>query len=67
MAGVDIVLANAGLCAECAHVLVRPTAKGTVYLRCGLAATEPRLPRYPRLPVLQCIGFAGPSDDTRAE
>ena len=48
---------QAGLCAECAHALVRPTNKGTIYLRCGLAATDDRFPRYPRLPVLDCPGF----------
>lgn len=59
-AGQESVLAMAGLCAECGHVLVRPTHKGTIYLRCGLAATDPRFPRYPRLPVLQCDGFTPP-------
>ncbi|MFC6715399.1 hypothetical protein [Branchiibius cervicis] len=48
---------DAGLCLSCRHALIRPTKKGTVYLRCGLAATDDRFPRYPRLPVLQCAGF----------
>ncbi|HKC26613.1 MAG TPA: hypothetical protein VKB75_01255, partial [Jatrophihabitans sp.] len=49
--------ANAGLCGQCVHALLRPTNRGTVYLRCGLAATDPRFPKYPRLPMLECAGF----------
>jgi hypothetical protein len=46
-----------GLCALCAHALVRPTNKGTVYLRCARAASDPGFARYPRLPVLSCRGY----------
>ncbi|HNQ07582.1 MAG TPA: hypothetical protein PKH97_10390 [Tetrasphaera sp.] len=53
----------AGLCGECAHALIRPTRKGTTYLRCGLAATDPRFPRYPRLPVIACHGFTPLTED----
>jgi hypothetical protein len=49
---------RAGLCGTCVHAIVRPTNRGTVYLRCGLAATDSRFPRYPRLPVVQCDGYA---------
>lgn len=57
-----------GLCLSCRHALLRPTNRGTTYLRCGLAATDDRFPRYPRLPVATCTGFeTGPSvDDWRA-
>jgi hypothetical protein len=48
---------RAGLCGHCAHALVRPTRRGTVYLRCALAATDAHFPKYPRLPVDDCIGF----------
>lgn len=50
-----------GLCLSCRHALIRPTKKGTTYLRCGLAATDHRFPRYPRLPVVSCVGFASPA------
>lgn len=54
---------DAGLCLSCRHALIRPTKKGTVYLRCGLAAVDDRFPKYPRLPVVSCLGFepAAPS------
>lgn len=43
-----------GLCADCAHALLNRTRRGPVYLRCGAARTDDRLPRYPRLPVVVC-------------
>jgi hypothetical protein len=45
------------LCDSCRHALLRPTRRGTVYLRCGLAATDARFAKYPVLPVLRCPGF----------
>jgi hypothetical protein len=49
--------ARAGLCGNCVSAIVRPTRRGTVYLRCALAATDARYPKYPRLPVLACAGY----------
>jgi hypothetical protein len=54
--------AHPGLCADCAHRLLNATRRGTAYLRCGLASTDERLPRYPRLPVRDCHGFT-PAED----
>jgi hypothetical protein len=48
---------SAGLCGSCRHALLRPTRRGTVYLRCALAATDARYPKYPRLPVMTCDGY----------
>lgn len=31
--------------------------RGSVFYRCALADTDPRFPKYPRLPVLRCDGF----------
>jgi hypothetical protein len=49
--------AEPGLCAACQHAKLNETRRGTVYLRCLRAGWDSRLPRYPRLPVLQCVGF----------
>lgn len=49
--------AEGGLCASCGHGLVRPTARGTRYLRCLLASRDPSFEKYPRLPVLACRGY----------
>lgn len=45
-----------GLCARCVHAKQIETPR-SVFWMCGLAATDPRFPKYPRLPVLQCAGF----------
>jgi hypothetical protein len=47
---------GAGLCATCRHAIVRPTNRGTTYLRCGRASLDGRFPKYPRLPVMTCEG-----------
>jgi GNAT superfamily N-acetyltransferase len=54
--------APAGLCETCAHAKLNATRKGTAYLRCTRATWDQRLPRYPRLPVIDCPGYekAGP-------
>ena len=49
---------TSGLCATCRHAMLRPTRRGTTYLRCGLASIDGRFPKYPRLPVLTCEGYA---------
>ena len=48
---------SAGLCAVCRHARRIRSNKGSVFFLCGLAATDPRFPKYPRLPVLSCDGF----------
>lgn len=53
----DAIGTDPGQCRDCAHALVRPTNRGTVYLRCGAAGTVPGLERYPRLPVTGCPGY----------
>jgi len=50
--------ARAGLCAGCAHVRRIASSRGSIFYRCERSATDARFPRYPRLPVLQCAGYA---------
>jgi 3-isopropylmalate/(R)-2-methylmalate dehydratase large subunit len=47
----------AGLCASCRHARQVTSDRGSRFVRCALAATDPRFPRYPRLPVLSCSGY----------
>lgn len=49
--------AEPGLREACRHPKLNQTRRGPVYLRCGRAEWDSRLPRYPRLPVTQCAGF----------
>ena len=48
---------GAGLCERCANVKIVESARGSRFYLCRLSATDPRFPKYPRLPVLQCSGF----------
>jgi hypothetical protein len=46
-----------GLCAACTHMRVVTSARGAAFVLCGLSRTDERFPKYPRLPVLTCVGF----------
>jgi hypothetical protein len=50
--------ADAGLCATCQHAKVLTNDRGSTFYRCGLSITDPRFPKYPRLPVVTCDGYA---------
>jgi hypothetical protein len=56
-----------GLCAGCAHVRVVTSARGSSFVMCELSRTDKRFARYPRLPVLACVGFQarGPSREAQ--
>ena len=45
-----------GLCASCEHLRLLASRR-SVFVRCGLAAVDPRFPRYPGLPVVACGGY----------
>lgn len=48
---------DVGLCARCRNVQVVESSRGSRFYLCRLSATDRRFPKYPRLPVLECIGF----------
>lgn len=48
---------NVGLCVNCRFVRIMESDRGSKFYTCQLSATDPRFPKYPRLPVLQCIGY----------
>ena len=43
-----------GLCAQCRHMRLVESERGSVFYLCRRAATDPRLEKYPRLPVSAC-------------
>ena len=47
---------RAGLCSDCLHARRLESARGSVFLLCNLSLTDPRFPKYPRLPVFACDG-----------
>jgi hypothetical protein len=48
---------DAGLCAACLHARRIESPHGSVFYLCELSHTDPRFPKYPRLPVLSCDGY----------
>lgn len=46
-----------GLCETCIHLQVIRSDRGSVFYRCRLSETDPRFPKYPRIPVIQCDGW----------
>jgi len=56
---------DAGLCACCVHALIIRNDRGSRFYLCRLSSTDPRFPKYPRLPVLRCVGFTPAADDPK--
>jgi len=48
---------RAGLCDRCAHQKVIRNTRGSSFSLCERSKTDPRFPKYPRLPVVRCVGF----------
>ena len=46
-----------GLCATCTHVETIRSDRGSTFFRCALSDIDARFPKYPALPVLECIGW----------
>lgn len=49
---------NAGLCDTCKHQEEVHNTRGSTFSLCVLSRQDPAYPRYPRLPVLSCPGYA---------
>jgi hypothetical protein len=47
----------AGLCADCFHARRIESARSSVFYLCELSMSDPRFPKYPRLPVVSCSGY----------
>ncbi len=47
-----------GLCATCRHARIVKSDRGSEYVLCEQSKADARLPRYPRLPVMACPGYA---------
>lgn len=46
-----------GLCARCFHAACQRNERGSEFWRCRAAEEDPRLLRYPPLPVQRCFAF----------
>ncbi len=57
-----------GLCDTCLHQKLIRNTRGSSFSMCERAKTEPRYPKYPRVPVAECAGYErrGGSGEQRA-
>lgn len=55
-----------GLCGECVHLRILDSGR-SLFVRCGLADTDPSFHRYPPLPVLSCRGFQPVAEEAPGE
>ncbi|PYV49825.1 MAG: hypothetical protein DMG92_09835 [Acidobacteria bacterium] len=46
-----------GLCAECKYMRLIKSDRGATFYLCQRSASDASLPKYPRLPVIQCRGY----------
>jgi len=63
----DETASPAGLCAACRHARRVTSPKLSTFVRCDLNATDPRFPKYPRLPVARCEGFQPAPDSAGSQ
>jgi hypothetical protein len=56
-----------GLCDSCRHQQLVPNRRGSVFSLCRLSKVDPRFPKYPRLPVLECSGYEPREAGKRSE
>lgn len=46
-----------GLCAQCAHVKIIQSDRRSVFYQCRRSFIDSRFPKYPQLPVRNCLGY----------
>ncbi len=46
-----------GLCLNCVYMNKIQSDRGSTFFLCQRSAADPRFPKYPRLPVIQCAGY----------
>ena len=51
-----------GLCETCRHGRKVSSKRGSGFLLCRRSIDDPSYPKYPRTPVVQCPGYAGPGE-----
>jgi len=54
---VDVPI-DAGLCETCQNSRTIVSDRGSVFYLCQLSFSDSRFRKYPRLPVLECSGYA---------
>ncbi len=49
--------AHVGLCLDCRRLRIVVSRTGSRFYLCERSRTDPKYPKYPRLPVLRCDGY----------
>jgi len=57
---------NPGLCGTCANARIIESRRGSRFWLCELSKTDNRFPKYPPLPVVECLGYRQRIGDVRA-
>jgi hypothetical protein len=52
-----------GLCADCQHARRIESARRSAFYLCQRSTVDATFPKYPRLPVMQCSGYASPETE----
>ena len=52
------VSGQVGLCESCRHARRIESDRGSTFYLCELSSCDPRFPKYPALPVIQCLGYS---------
>jgi len=47
----------AGLCSICRHQKLIHNTRGSTFSMCLRSKEDPRYPKYPRIPVMECPGW----------
>jgi hypothetical protein len=53
-----------GQCATCVYAQIVTSSRGSSFVLCKRALTDPAFQKYPRLPVTQCPGYVTKQDAT---
>jgi hypothetical protein len=64
---IDADTSHIGLCLNCEYARRVKAKESGVYFLCERSLTDPTFPKYPRLPVRQCTGYANFQDAERHE
>ena len=56
-----------GLCADCTFHRIVESGRGSRSWLCERSRFDDRFPRYPRLPVLACIGYRPQAENTTSQ
>ncbi|MFY9487949.1 MAG: hypothetical protein WAP35_04530 [Solirubrobacterales bacterium] len=51
-----------GLCDTCVNAKLIRNTRGSSFVMCLMHKTDDRFPKYPPVPIVECRGFAEPSE-----